>query len=364
MGRGVGVSARQEQSVELVQPKQQRRIESPSSLKTFRNCRLQYYFEYISKPPVPKTTTIEAFIGNAVHKALEQFRGREDKLQKPTWQDLVYYYDHYWETQYDPQKVRYVRPEDDKDGAYDYGLDCLNNYWNCIRKVNYGTIIARERKVTVELAPGITVCGFVDEVSLIRPKIVQVSDYKTGRSLPTQSELENDPQLPIYQMWVQKEYPQIARKVRLAWHYLHFGETLFLEKTLEQIEDVKQQLIDEIKTIAACNVWEPNESGLCAFCSYQKYCPKKGHAYIVLEKGPDDGFSFATQYGRIADRIRKLNSIKKRLSEEQAALTERIIRYCQENNYSCIIGENGHRVSIGKRGLTYSRKDHSLDAEE
>jgi putative RecB family exonuclease len=47
------------------------RVQSPSSLNTFKQCKRKYYYQYIEK--VPTSTNIHAVRGNIVHSVLEDF---------------------------------------------------------------------------------------------------------------------------------------------------------------------------------------------------------------------------------------------------------------------------------------------------
>jgi len=47
------------------------RIHSHSSLGYFESCPRQYWYQYISKPPVERVNTIETFLGTCVHETLE-----------------------------------------------------------------------------------------------------------------------------------------------------------------------------------------------------------------------------------------------------------------------------------------------------
>ena len=51
------------------------RINSHSSLGSFKNCPRQYWYQYIGKPDVERVDTIEAFLGTCVHETLEARSG-------------------------------------------------------------------------------------------------------------------------------------------------------------------------------------------------------------------------------------------------------------------------------------------------
>ena len=54
--------------------------------------------------------------------------------------------------------------------------------------------LAAERKIWLQ--------GYIDRISVTRNGLWQIHDYKTGRWVPTQEELDTDRQLALYQIGV------------------------------------------------------------------------------------------------------------------------------------------------------------------
>lgn len=52
--------------------------------------------------------------------------------------------------------------------------------------------LAEERKIWLQ--------GYVDRISVRREGLWQIHDYKTGRWVPTQEDLDSDRQLALYQI--------------------------------------------------------------------------------------------------------------------------------------------------------------------
>jgi putative RecB family exonuclease len=63
--------------------------------------------------------------------------------------------------------------------------------------------------------------GVIDRLMLAPDGAFEIHDYKTGAGLPVQAELDKDRQLALYQIGVQKLWPE-AREVRLVWHLAAF----------------------------------------------------------------------------------------------------------------------------------------------
>jgi putative RecB family exonuclease len=103
---------------------------------------------------------------------------------------------------------------------------------------------------------------------------LEIHDYKSSGKLPTQSDVDSDKQLALYQLAVHQSYPDV-KKIELVWHYVLFDTELRstrTEKELNQLEIEYQELIDEIDNAKKFPTYE---SMLCNWCGYQEYCPAK-----------------------------------------------------------------------------------------
>jgi PD-(D/E)XK nuclease superfamily len=103
-----------------------------------------------------------------------------------------------------------------------------------------------------------------------------VHDYKTSASLPSDRDLRGDRQLTIYQMAVQRRFPE-AREIRLIWHYLAFDQELTSSRTAAEVEDHRRRTIRLIDTIEKTTEFPPRESALCRWCDYRPICPVQKH---------------------------------------------------------------------------------------
>ena len=93
--------------------------------------------------------------------------------------------------------------------------------------------------------------GYIDRLDKCEDGMLEIHDYKGSKNLPTQTALDSDKQLALYQLAVSEAYPE-AKGIRLVWHYVLFNEELHSTRTQEQLDELVteyRELIDEIESI-------------------------------------------------------------------------------------------------------------------
>lgn len=111
----------------------------------------------------------------------------------------------------------------------------------------------------------------VDPNSLITAVII---DYKTERSLRSQSEVERDPQLRRYCWLVHEAYPQFERfKVRLD--FIRFGIVREAEFDLAEIERTGEEIFAQAERIAKAKEFPARPGAGCGWCSFSERCPAR-----------------------------------------------------------------------------------------
>jgi putative RecB family exonuclease len=135
--------------------------------------------------------------------------------------------------------------------------------------------VAVERRVMFPLAEErkIWLQGYVDRISVTRDGLWQIHDYKTGRWMPTQEDLDADRQLALYQIGVQRDFPRDARRVELVWHYLAHDLELRSRREPEALERLAAETLSLIDTIQADTTFETVTGNHCDRCSYRDICP-------------------------------------------------------------------------------------------
>ena len=209
---------------------------SYSSLENFQNCPLKYKFSEIDKIKEPKTK--EQVFGNYIHEVLKWFYQQDPHF--PTLDHLLEYYYNHW-----PSGVKTVlinskkeelsiwQNEQEEKDYFQEGLRILENYYhdNFPPKSLIIELETRFEAVVDEKPnePGgkHVLTGIIDRIDKLPDGTLEVIDYKTGKKLPTQNEVDKNLQLSIYALGLLKKWPKIdLNRVKLSLYFLKFNEKI------------------------------------------------------------------------------------------------------------------------------------------
>ena len=208
---------------------------------------------------------LSATSGDALAKAAAE--GFPDRSEVVDWSDrmlrLILY-------QRDRSALRAENPPE----VYrENGERCLGNHY----RRNYP--FDRDESLGIEQHVGFAldgdgryrVRGIIDRVVRAADGAIEIHDYKTGRWVPSQQELDQDRQLALYQIGVETRYEGTA--TRLVWHYLLRDQVRVSTRTPEQLEALRARTIELIDRIEAERDFEPQPSALCSWCEFNDVCP-------------------------------------------------------------------------------------------
>lgn len=209
-----------------------RRIESPSSINTFRQCPRKYYYQYILKLPV--SGSIHTIRGNVIHNVLETFflEGSiglsSSDYSFALSQRLLHTFNAEWR-QAIPQLQQLKLGRDQIVDSYSESMGMLNNFLQWFLQ-----------RLHVEMQQGLS---FVDAFSLLTPQVEQhyespiykiqgyidaishykgsvaVWDYKTSRKDEITAEYYL--QLALYALLYQEKHGKAPDKVGV--YFLRYG---------------------------------------------------------------------------------------------------------------------------------------------
>lgn len=334
---------------------------SHSRLSTFEQCPLKFKFQYIEKVETEIEQTIEAFLGSMVHEVLEKIY-KDLKFQKESsLQDLLDYYGDLWEKNWNDAIV-IVREEYDKQNYKDMGVKFITDYYNRYHPFNDTKTIGLETtyKVALDDEKKYMIHVRIDRLSLAPDGTYEIHDYKTANSLPTQEKVDSDRQLAIYAYGIKKMYPD-AKKIKLIWHYLAFDKEMVSERTDEQLEELKDELISLIKDVENCQDFPAKKSALCGWCQFQAICPMFKHEFETKDMEPEeflkeDGVSLVNKYAAVHEVVAHNNELLEKLKEK-------LSQYAKQHDIEVI---NGSNVSVFVRDyprLQFPKKDDPRQEE-
>ncbi|MGC8651032.1 MAG: RecB family exonuclease [Minisyncoccia bacterium] len=326
---------------------------SYSSLENFKNCPLKYKFSEIDKIKEPKTK--EAIFGNYIHQILKWFYQQDPHF--PTLDGLREYYYNHWPKKED--NFSWQNEQEEKD-YFQEGLRMLEEFYkkNMPPKTMIMDLETRFEAVIDETPnePGgkHILTGVIDRIDKLPDETIEIIDYKTGKRMPSQNDVDTNLQLSIYALGLQRKWPKIKLEdLRLSLYFLKFGEKIETKKTQEDINQTQTKLIDLIHQIQNSS-FEPKASPLCNWCGYKPICPLWRHLY---EKNLDKQFQGINIEEKI-DEYFTLRQNKEQIEAKLKELKDLIEAYSQQNGLKRVYGNNGyfnqevsHKISYNKTQL-------------
>jgi putative RecB family exonuclease len=325
---------------------------SYSRIGCFENCPRQYKFRYIEKPDIEIVQGVEAFLGSTVHTALEQCYRLARDGRAMSKDELLAFFRRTWdETR--PENLRIVREGLSADDYIRVGLEVLSRYHDRHAPFDHEITVALERLVSFSLDPPgqYKMQGFIDRLSRDAAGRLQIHDYKTSATLPTQPEIDADKQLALYQIAVDAMWPD-NNGIELIWHYLRFDTDLVSHRDKRQLDELRQVYIDKIKRIQAAEGlgnFPTNESPLCDWCEYVSLCPAKGGPAVPVTEQPMV-IPVPTEAERraLVDEFIANDREVKRWETRQQQIREALVPLCEVGSSTLLAGS-------GKEGIMISR---------
>lgn len=288
---------------------------SHSRLSAFETCPRKYFFRYIEGLE-SKDETIEAFVGKQVHGVLEWLHTEVQAKRVPALDAVLARFRADWDRGHAEAKangivIRIVREGDTADSYRALGERCLSGYHARYAPFDAVEVVGVEMRLDAPLDEAGThwMTGIADRVSRVRDGVYEIRDYKTGRWVPSQAELDQDRQLALYQYALHRLFPD-AREVHLVWNYLRHDRELRSRRTPQALEKLRADTLALVlrvlerhaavehrrDDVAAVDAAFPTvTSRLCDWCEWKPICPAWGAPPDAARKAAiKPGFLFPT----------------------------------------------------------------------
>ena len=251
-------------------------IYSHSRLEAFEQCRLKFKFRYIDKIIPEIGQSIETHLGSTVHTTLEWLYTQIKKEITPAIEQVISYYAEKWQEEFTDDIIIVKREFTEKD-YFNKGVGFIVKYYTKHYPFKEKTI-ALEHKIILNLTEEIKLIGFIDRlVENLETNEIEIHDYKTSNSLPSRTQIEKNRQLALYSMAIKQTFGK-GKNICLIWHYLAHDIKVCIRKTEQQLEILKQEIIDLVKEIEEAEDFPPTKSILCDWCQYRDICTAWGGA--------------------------------------------------------------------------------------
>ena len=237
---------------------------SPTCIKTFNQCLLKYWYQYIKKEKGLEDS-IPLRFGTAVHAALEEL-GRRLQAGEPLTAELC-------------EEIALTMPAHAAQNQI-ADSDLIKEGQQFIRdriykhNPNYKVISTEmsffKKKMTTN--KGVPLNGVIDLFLEMDPTTGIVLDYKTSRRADSAEEAKVDVQLSMYDLLISKLYPQYTH-IWLALDFLR-SETVISDRTPQEranFEEWINELWFKMGQMTEADV-VPTVNSFCHWCKYKHLC--------------------------------------------------------------------------------------------
>ncbi len=310
-------------------------VYSHSKLSTFENCRYKYKLHYVDRIVPEFKATIETFMGSRVHETLEKLY-KDLKFQKEnSVEDLLRFLNEQWEREW-VDNIIINKKEYTKENYKKMAEKFVIDYYNSHKPFDDINIIGLETEDKLKLSNGDSYHIRIDKFGF-KDSTYFVCDYKTNSSMKDQDEADQDRQLAMYALWVNKKFKD-AKKVVLRWHMLAFNKDVESERTPRELKLLEKETIKLIKEIETCKSFPTNVTGLCNYCEYQNICPAFKHKVETEQKTLRE---FKDDAGvKLVDRLAVLKEQYKEFEKEIDDTQKQLIEFAIQKELEIVYGSN------------------------
>ena len=252
---------------------------SHSKIETFEQCKLKFKFRYIDKiiPEIAKS--IEAHLGEIVHKALEWLYIQVMENKIPSVNDVISFYSEKWQENYSEDMPIFNKALTAKD-FFNRGVEFLVNYYMKYRPFQDNTIATEKRiEINLDVNGEKKLIGFIDRLSHnLENNEIEIHDYKTSNSVFAKNKVESSRQLALYSLAIKEMFGK-EKNICMTWHFLAHDMKVCVRKTNEELEKVRKEIIGIIDEIERTKNFPPTKSQLCYWCEYMDICPAWNKTY-------------------------------------------------------------------------------------
>ena len=233
---------------------------SPFRLSTFRRCRRQYKYRYVER--LPAAPNAPDTMGAHVHAALRDLMAQPpEERSAARAADLL-------RTLWATNRAGFAGLAEEAR----WRARALEQVQNFTRTPFVGgSPVALERYLEVDVADGVRVVGRVDRIDERDDGALHIIDYKTGR--PPDAAKVDPEQLRIYAMMVQRHDGRPVGEASFL--YLDDGSAWSTQPSETDLEASAGAVVEAVDELMREREYAPNVGRHCAFCDFQRICPKR-----------------------------------------------------------------------------------------
>ena len=249
---------------------------SASSISTYIDCSLQYYFSRVKRLPMEFVSDALSF-GTVIHLVLAEFYRSKMTGDRLSLKDIHESYRQHWKQEAkDRSEIKYAEGKDFQSYIIE-GVDLLSAWFNKLPDDSFEVIGIEEPFIFEIPELPVPIIGAMDLVEQDDAGTIIITDHKTGSKSYSADEIDQNMQMTLYQLAARTNGFVADREILLKLDCLIKTKTPKFESywtTRSKIEE--KRLIRKIKRVwqgIDKEVFIPNDtSWKCKGCSHKKAC--------------------------------------------------------------------------------------------
>ncbi|MBU3965081.1 PD-(D/E)XK nuclease family protein [Patescibacteria group bacterium] len=299
---------------------------SYSALDAFLICPAKYKFSEIDKIKTAKSKS--ALFGTWIHETLKVLH-EPARLTPATEDEVLSFFTKLWD------KSVYSS-EAEEMAAFGQGIKILKDYYAKNYPANFHIVnLESYFEAPIEDSGEIhTITGKIDRIDKLADGTFEIIDYKTGKTLPPQKDVDKNLQLSVYHLGVVNRWPSLKdKKVKLSLYFVKHGEKLSTTRSASELKETKERILEIVDKIKV-SAFAPQPNSLCDWCDFKKLCPYFSHQFKKE----------AINDAKIKQAVKEYLEIKEKSKKDDARiaeLAEIINQYCDEQKLERVFIDEG-----------------------
>jgi len=247
---------------------------SYSQIETFRTCPLHYKLSYIIKIPTPPSASLS--FGSTIHEVLKEFYERLKQGVKPTEKLVFKILEERW------KKEGYSSKAHEKK-FFEKGKIYLSGFLK--EEFDSKRIpVLMEQRFVLPLPEKkgekpLKIGGVMDRVDILSTGGLEIIDYKTGATIPSQKDVDKNLQLTFYALastFIPEEpFSKTPEYVDLSLYFFDNQEKLTTRRTKDQLKEAIEEIYKVRREIEESD-FKCSGNMLCETCEYKLFCRSDG----------------------------------------------------------------------------------------
>jgi RecB family exonuclease len=240
---------------------------SPSKITTFLACPNKYLWTYVDSRGkwYLRAKSYYSF-GSTLHKVLERFHDSGDAGVTTVGDALQAYEESWIDAGYSSQE--------EMQEAFGEGRDIILATLSDERVAERKAKVLAVEKLLKYNMGDFDLVGRIDRIDEHEDGTLEIIDYKSGRSTVTNSEVETDLAMAIYQLLIARTFPD--KPYRATIHALRSNSTGSAALSRQEIDQLEQDILILGNQILSTSIEDvlPKVKPLCTECDFLALCKK------------------------------------------------------------------------------------------